>query len=61
MKSKDTSGTQGRYTGVPEYKTTLTIAKKLKKELTSRGYKVILTRDEPQKAPQLQRKGNGGE
>lgn len=44
MKSKDTSGTQGRYTGVPEYKTTLTIAKKLKKELTSRGYKVILTR-----------------
>lgn len=44
MKSKDTSGTQGRYTGVPEYKTTLTIAKKLRTELKKRGYKVLLTR-----------------
>ena len=44
MKSKDTSGTQGTTTGVPEYKLNLTIAKKLKKELVSRGYRVIMTR-----------------
>lgn len=44
MKSKDTSGTQGVATGVPEYKLTLTIAKKLKRELLSRGYRVIMTR-----------------
>ena len=44
MKSKDTSGTQGTATGVPEYKLTLTIAKKLKKELTDRGYRVLMTR-----------------
>lgn len=43
-KSKDTSGTQGTATGVPEYKLNLTIAKKLKKELVSRGYRVIMTR-----------------
>lgn len=44
MKSKDTSGTQGTATGVPEYKLNLTIAKKLKRELLSRGYRVIMTR-----------------
>lgn len=44
MKSKDTSGTQGTATGVPEYKLNLTIAKKVKKELVNRGYRVIMTR-----------------
>lgn len=50
MKIKDMSGTQGTATGVPEYKLTLQIAKKLKKELVSRGYKVILTRKSNSKA-----------
>ena len=44
MKAKDTSGTQGVATNVPEYKLNLTIAKKLKTVLQKRGYKVILTR-----------------
>ena len=37
-------GTRGVSTGTPEYKLTLQIAKKLKKELVSRGYKVVMTR-----------------
>lgn len=49
-KSKDTSGTQGVATGVPEYKLNLTIAKKLKKELEKREYRVILTRKNHKKA-----------
>ena len=44
MKSKDTSGTQGVATNVPEYRLNFTIAKSLKKVLETRGYKVILTR-----------------
>lgn len=50
MKIKDMSGTQGTTTGVPEYKLTLVIAKKLKKELESRGYTVLLTRKSNNKA-----------
>ncbi len=38
------AGTSGVSTGKPEYKLTLEIAKKLKKELISRGYRVVLTR-----------------
>lgn len=43
-KIKVAGGTRGVSTGVPEYKLTLTIAKKLKKELESRGYKVYMVR-----------------
>lgn len=44
MKIKVSGGTHGITTGVPEYKLTLVIAKKLQKELRSRGYHVALTR-----------------
>ncbi len=44
-KSKVTSGTQGCVTGLPEYKLNLMVTMKLKQELESRGYTVILTRD----------------
>ncbi len=44
-KAKVSSGTQGSYTKVPEYKLTLVIAKKVKKELLKRGYEVYMIRD----------------
>jgi N-acetylmuramoyl-L-alanine amidase len=44
-KAKVSSGTQGIYTKVPEYKLTLAIAKKLKKELVSRGYEIVMIRE----------------
>ena len=44
-KTKVSSGTQGTYTKVPEYKLTLAVAKKIKKELISRGYEVIMIRE----------------
>jgi N-acetylmuramoyl-L-alanine amidase len=44
-KAKVSSGTQGTYTKVPEYKLTLVIAKKVKKELLKRGYDVYMIRD----------------
>lgn len=43
-KAKVTSGTSGCATKVPEYKLNLQVAKKLKKELESRGYKVVMIR-----------------
>lgn len=43
-KAKVSSGATGTSTGIPEYKLTLKMAKKLKKELLSRGYKVKLIR-----------------
>jgi N-acetylmuramoyl-L-alanine amidase len=44
-KPKVSSGTQGAYTGVPEYKLTLVIAKKVKDALIDRGYQVVMIRE----------------
>ncbi|MCR4605306.1 MAG: N-acetylmuramoyl-L-alanine amidase [Eubacterium sp.] len=44
MKMKVTGGTSGCVTHYPEYKLNLVIAKKLKKVLEKRGYKVIMIR-----------------
>lgn len=43
-KAKVASGATGNYTGIPEYKLTLKMAKKLEKELKSRGYRVKMIR-----------------
>lgn len=43
-KAKVTSGTSGIATHIPEYKLNLQVAKKLKKELEKRGYKVVMIR-----------------
>lgn len=43
-KAKVSGGTYGRYSRLPEYKLTLQVATKLKKELEHRGYKVVMTR-----------------
>ncbi len=45
MKTKVSSGTQGTYTKIPEYKLTLVIAKKVRDELIDRGYEVYMLRD----------------
>lgn len=45
MKAKVSSGTQGKYTGVAEYKLNLAISLKVKKELIKRGYKVYMIRE----------------
>lgn len=44
MKAKASTGTQGSYTGVPEYQLNLDISLALQTELEARGYRVILTR-----------------
>lgn len=44
FKAKDNTGTSGRFTHVKEYVVTMSVAKKLKKELENREYKVVLTR-----------------
>lgn len=49
-KAKDASGTRGIVTKLPEYKLTLSLAKKMKKLLEDRGYKVIMTRTSNKKA-----------
>lgn len=43
-KAKVTGGASGCVTHLPEYKLNLQVAKKLKKELQKRGYKVIMVR-----------------
>lgn len=45
MKTKCTVGTTGRFTGVPEYELNLEISLALRDELVSRGYEVIMTRE----------------
>ncbi|MCR5295719.1 MAG: N-acetylmuramoyl-L-alanine amidase [Lachnospiraceae bacterium] len=44
MKAKVTSGTEGEYSGLPEYEMNLMVALKLQKELESRGYAVYMIR-----------------
>ncbi len=44
MKAKATTGTEGRFSGVPEYELTLRIGLALEQELTKRGYEVVMTR-----------------
>lgn len=44
MKAKASTGTQGSYTGTPEYALNLDISLLLKDELTKRGYQVVMTR-----------------
>ena len=44
MKAKASTGTQGAFTGLPEYQLNLDISLKLKDILEDRGYEVILTR-----------------
>lgn len=45
-KAKVSSGTQGVYTGVPEYKLNLKVGLLLKEELLNLGAKVVMTREE---------------
>ena len=46
MKAKATQGTNGSFTGVPEYELNLSISKQLAQELQGRGYEVMLTRQD---------------
>lgn len=50
QKAKDATGTQGIATSVAEYNLTLVIAKKVKRELETRGYRVLMTRTTNRKA-----------
>ena len=44
-KARVTGGTQGRFTGVPEYELNLAVALLLRDELTARGYTVVMVRE----------------
>lgn len=43
-KAKASTGTQGSYTGIPEYQLNLDVSLKLQDILEERGYKIIMTR-----------------
>lgn len=46
LKAKVSSGTQGTSTGIPEYELNLAVSLYLKEELMTRGYTVIMIREE---------------
>lgn len=50
MKVKATGGTQGKFTGVPEYELNMDISRQLQTELEKRGYQVMLTRQDHETA-----------
>lgn len=50
MKAKATSGTAGKFTGVGEYELNLSIAKQVRGQLESLGYRVIMTREDNETA-----------
>lgn len=50
MKAKATSGTQGIYTGIPEFALNLDVSLMLRDILEKRGYKVIMTRTDNETA-----------
>lgn len=45
-KPKATTGTQGNFSGVPEYEVNLEVSLVLREELESRGYRVVMTRED---------------
>lgn len=45
MKAKYATGTEGSFTGVPEYQLNMDISNQLKEELERRGYQVVMTRE----------------
>ena len=49
-KNKATTGTSGNFSKVPEYEVNLQVSLVLKKELIKRGYKVVMTREDNDKA-----------
>ncbi len=49
-KNKATTGTTGNFSKVPEYEVNLQVSQVLEKELTKRGYKVVMTREDNDKA-----------
>lgn len=49
-KAKATSGTQGNFSGVPEYEVNLQVSLLLQQELTDRGYRVVMTRTDNETA-----------
>ena len=46
MKEKATTGTEGRFSGKPEYELDLEISLLLRDELEQRGYRVVMTRED---------------
>lgn len=49
-KAKATTGTQGSYTGIPEYQLNLDVSLKLQDILEERGYQVVMTRTDNETA-----------
>ena len=50
MKAKCSTGTQGSYSGVPEYQLNLEVSLQLRDELKQRGYQVVMTRTDNETA-----------